>query len=73
MSLITQIFSPKIFYIFTRAKQEEKRRKFMVTKPTAERLIIKAGMTVQNVLDSDYATPQQKRMAHIFDADGIRI
>ena len=36
------------------------------------RLIIKAGMKAQDVINSDVATQQQKKLALIFDADGIQ-
>ena len=39
--------------------------------PVKRTLVIKAGMTPQDVINSKKATPQQKKMAYIFDSDGV--
>ncbi|MCQ2740295.1 MAG: hypothetical protein MJ237_08760, partial [bacterium] len=44
----------------------------MGNPPTVNRIfMVKAGMTPQDVINSKEATAQQKKMAYVFDSDGV--
>ena len=43
----------------------------MGNHPTVRAFTVTAGMTPQDVINSAKATAQQKKMAYVFDSDGI--